>query len=76
MRMIHNMPLRTSRGALGGRPLGSLDGVDDTMMGSIRLHCSFVSSILMILHIQHAMSRFFIVFSYSYRVADFVFDFK
>jgi hypothetical protein len=35
-----------------------LDGVDDTMMGSILLHCSFVSSILILLHICHIVSRF------------------
>jgi len=58
VRRIHNMPLRTSRGSLEGRPLGSLDGVDATMMGSIRFHCSLVSSILIILHIQDVMSRF------------------
>jgi hypothetical protein len=57
--MIHNIPLRTWRGSLAGRPLGSLDGVDDTMMGSIRFHCSFVSYILIILHIQHVVSIFF-----------------
>ena len=62
VRMIHNIPLRTLRGSLAGRPLGSLDGVDDTMMGSIRCHCSFVSSILIILHIQHVMSRYFYSF--------------
>ena len=62
VRMIHNIPLRTLRGSLAGRPLGSLDGVDDTMMGSIRFHCSLVSSILIILHIQHVMSRFFYCF--------------
>jgi hypothetical protein len=62
VRMIHNIPLRTLRGSLAGRPLGSLDGVDDTMMGSIRLHCSLVSSILIILHIQHVLSRFFYSF--------------
>jgi hypothetical protein len=58
VRRIHKIPLSTWRGSLAGRPLGSLDGVDDTMMGSIRFHCSFVSSILIILHIQDVMSRF------------------
>jgi hypothetical protein len=58
VRKIHSMPLRTSLGSRAGRPLGSLDGVDDTMMGSIRFHCSFVSSILILLHICHLASRF------------------
>jgi hypothetical protein len=39
------------------RPRGSLRGFADRIMGSIRFHCSFVSSILIILHIQDAMSR-------------------
>jgi hypothetical protein len=34
------------------RPLGSLIGVKDTIVGSIRAHCSFVSSILILLHNQ------------------------
>jgi hypothetical protein len=55
---IHNIPLSTSRGSLGGRPLGSLGGVAATMIGSIRIHCSFVSSILIILHNQDVMSSF------------------
>ena len=58
VRKIHNMPSRTFRGSLAGRPLGSLEGIDDTMMGSIRFHCSFVSSILILLHICHLVSRF------------------
>ena len=60
--MIHNIPLRTSRVSFAGRHLGSLDGVDDTMMCSIRFQCSFVSFILIIMHIQHVMSRFFLMF--------------
>jgi hypothetical protein len=59
VRNIHKMPSKTSRGSRGGRPLGSLSGVDDVMMGSIRFHCAFVSSILIILHNQNVMSRFF-----------------
>jgi len=58
VRKIHSMPLSTSRGSRAGRPLGSLDGVDDTIMGSIRFHCSFVSSILILLHIYTLVSRF------------------
>jgi hypothetical protein len=60
VRNIHNIPFRTSRGSLAGLPLGSLDGVDDTMMGSIRFHCSLVSSILILLHIYTLVSRFFL----------------
>ena len=59
VRNIHKMPSKTSRGSRGGRPLGSLSGVDDVMMGSIRVHCAFVSPILIILHNQNVMSRFF-----------------
>ena len=55
---IYNIPLSTSRGSLAGLPLGSLGGVDDTMMGSIRFHCSFASSIQIILHIQGLMHRY------------------
>ena len=58
VRKIHRIPFITSRGSLGLRPLGSLIGVKDTIMGSIRFHCSFVSSILILLHNQVLMSRF------------------
>jgi hypothetical protein len=58
VRKIHNMPLNTFLGFRAGRPLGSLDGVDDTMMGSILRHCSFVSSIMILLHIWHIVARF------------------
>jgi hypothetical protein len=58
VRKIHSMPLRIFLGSRAGRPRGSLDGVDDTIMGSIRFHCSFVSSILILLHIYHIVSRF------------------
>ena len=56
---IHIIPFNTSRGSLGRRPLGSFNGVKDEITGSIRFHCSFVSSILILLHIQFLMSRFF-----------------
>jgi hypothetical protein len=52
------MLLKTSLGSLVGRPMGSLAGVAATMMGSIRVHYSFVSSILILLHNQELMSRF------------------
>jgi len=55
---IQRIPFITSRGSLGLRPLGSLIGVKDTIMGSIRFHCSFFSSILILLHNQAFMSRF------------------
>jgi hypothetical protein len=59
VRKIHKMPSKTSRGSRAGLPLGSLDGVDDTMMASIRFHCSLVSSILILLHNSKPMSRLF-----------------
>jgi len=58
VRMIHKIPLSTLRGSRAGRPLGSFAGAEDKIMGSIRFHCSFVSSILILLHIQDFMSRF------------------
>ena len=60
VRKIHKIPFKTFRGSLAGLPLGSLDGVDDTMMGSIRFHCSLVSSMLILLHIYTLLSRFFL----------------
>ena len=60
VRRIHRIPFITSRGSRAFRPLGSLIGVKDTIMGSIRFHCSFVNSILILLHNQALMSRFFL----------------
>jgi len=57
---IHNIPLRTSRGSRCLRPRGSLLGFAESTMGSIRFHCSFVSSILIISHNQDVMSRLFL----------------
>lgn len=48
----------TSRGSRGERPRGSFSGAVAAIMGSIRFHCSFVSSILIVLHIQDVMSSF------------------
>ena len=62
VRSIHRIPLNTCLGSRGGRPLGSLDGVNFTIIGSIRFHCSFVMSILIILHNQDVMSSF--IFNY------------
>ena len=59
VRNIHNIPFITSRAGFGFRPRGSFWGVVFNIMGSIRFHCSFVSSILIILHIQNLMSSFF-----------------
>jgi len=59
VRNIHNIPFSTSRGSLGLRPLGSFAGIDFNIMGSIRFHCSFVSSILILLHNQNGMSSLF-----------------
>ena len=60
VRNIHKTPFRTSRASRGGRPLLSLGGVEDLIIGSIRFHCSVVMSILIILHNQDVMSRFFL----------------
>jgi hypothetical protein len=75
VRRIHRIPFITSRGSRGLRPLGSLIGVKDTIMGSIRFHCSFVSSILILLHNQAFMSRF-ILRSASNQVIDIYFHFS
>ena len=56
VRNIHNIPFKTSRGSRSLRPRGSLGGFSDRIMGSSRFHCSLVSSILIILHIQDVMS--------------------
>lgn len=62
VRKIHKMPLKTARRSWVGRPLGSLGGVNSLIMGSIRFHCSFVISILIVLHNQEVMSSF--IFNY------------
>lgn len=62
VRSIHRMPLSTCLWSLGDRPLGSLGGVNSLIIGSIRFHCSFVMSILIILHNQPLMSSF--IFNY------------
>ena len=59
---IHNIPFMTSRGSRDGRPLGSFSGAVAAIMGSISFHCSFVSSILIVLHIQDVMSSFIFYF--------------
>jgi len=48
----------SARGSIAGRPLGSLIGVNALISDSIRIHCSFVSIILIMSHIQHLMSIF------------------
>lgn len=58
VRNIHNIAFITSLAGFGFRPRGSFSGVDFNIMGSIRFHCSFVSSIPIILHNQEVMSRF------------------
>lgn len=58
VRKIHNIPFMMARWSRGLRPRGSFTGFVAMIMGSIRFHCSFVSSILIILHIQDVMSRF------------------
>ena len=62
VRSIHRIPFSTCLGSRGGRPLGSLGGVNFLIIGSIRFHCSFVMSILIILHIQDVMSRFILYY--------------
>jgi hypothetical protein len=52
------MPHKISRGSRRGRPLGSFLGFNSVITGSIRFHCSVVSSILIILHNQNVMSSF------------------
>lgn len=59
VRKIHKIPFNTSRESRAGRPLGSLGGIEDFRMGSNRFHCSSVSSILILLHIQNVMASFF-----------------
>jgi hypothetical protein len=59
VRKIHNIPFITSRGSRPFLPRGSFTGVVLKIMGSIRFHCSFVSSILILLHIQDVMSSYF-----------------
>ncbi len=56
VRNIHNIPFKTLRGSRGLRPRGSLRCFADSIMGSSRFHCSFVSSILIIWYIQDVMS--------------------
>jgi len=58
VRNIHNIPFITSRAGFGFRPRGSFSGVVFNIMGSIRFHCSLVSSILILLHNQDVMSSF------------------
>ncbi len=59
VRNIHNIPFITSLAGFNFRPRGSFLGVDRNIMGSIRIHCSFVSSILILLHILDVMSSVF-----------------
>ena len=59
VRKIHNIPFNTSRESRALRPLGSFGGADDVIIGSIRFRCSFVSSILILLHNQDLMSSLF-----------------
>lgn len=60
VRKIHNTPSKISRGSRSLRPRGSLRRFADSIMGSIRFHCSFVSFIPIILHDQDVMSRLFL----------------
>jgi len=60
---IHNIPFMTLRMSCPLRPRGSFSGVVAVIMGSIRFHCSFVSSILILLHIQDVMSSYIFVYT-------------
>ena len=60
VRKIHNTASKISRGWRSLRPRGSLRRFTESIMGSIRFHCSFASSILIILHNQDDMSRLFL----------------
>ena len=60
VRKIHNTASKTSRGSRSLRPRGSLLGFAKRIMGPIRFHCSFVSSILILLHNQDLMSSIFL----------------
>ena len=60
VRKIHNTASKISRGWRSLRPRGSLRRFTESIMGSIRFHCSFASSILIILHNQDVMSRLFL----------------
>jgi len=48
VRKINKNPLRIFRGTQPGRPLGCLSGVNNLTIGSIRCHCSTVTSILIV----------------------------
>ena len=52
VRKIHKTPFNTLRGSRPRRPLGSFTAAKDAIIGSIRFHRSFVSSILILLHNQ------------------------
>jgi len=54
---IHNMPSKTSRGSRARHPRGSFGGMAESIMGSILFHCSFVISILILLHYKEVMSN-------------------
>jgi hypothetical protein len=66
----------TLRGSRALRPRGSFTGAVRVIMGSIRFHCSFVISILIILHNQNVMSSF--IFNYFNWLGNnnFAFNFK
>ena len=73
---IHNIPFKTWRASRSLRPRGSLRGFSDRIMGSIRYHCSLVSSILIILHNQKVMSSFIFNIFRRLEYLKFIFDFK
>jgi len=63
------IPFNTSRGSRGFLPLGSFRGVREVITGSILFHCSFVSSILILLHNRMILSRRFYFLSIYFEMA-------
>jgi hypothetical protein len=76
VRKIHNIPFMTLRGSRALRPRASFTGAVRVIMGSIRFHCSFVSSILIILHNQNVMSSFIFNYFNWLDTDNFAFNFK
>ena len=76
VRKIHKIPLKTCLRSLVGLPRGSFGGVNSLIIGSILFHCSFVMSILIILHSQDIMSRFICYFFKSLQYTGFMLNFN
>lgn len=48
VRKVHNIPFKTFRGSRALRPLWTLGGADDVILGSTLSHCLFIISILVL----------------------------